>query len=377
MAEIAEAPVVEKVSTPVIPSVPTPVESEISKMRAKLTTPIEKVVTAPEIKKEVPPATKEVAQIKTTEVKTDAKPVAAPSEADEFLKNASPKTQKRFVELAEEKAEAKYQERLKTLKLLTPEVEENLIAAEKRAQDAEAVVRQTNIEQSPEYKTKFVDRPKAIRSELSAFAKTWEIPETDLINAVEGGKDSRRQLNTLLESIGTMDRADVTELAREFQKIHEDKKAVLTDFDLAQKLLEEKRFNETKAGVEKLIAMRSESLRNTVLPQMEKEYAPVFEGEEGAALKTKVIGHIEKLNGCNLETMTPADRATMVTCAFMAQPLLKILVASKARVAELEAKLSQADAIVPNLGGRSTGSPPEENPKGAFQRMREEVGASR
>lgn len=375
MPAVADPPVV---SAPVVPVVPTtpPAENAFTKMRGTLagTTPEPKAVSKVEPvapAKETPPVT---SQTTPAEVKP-ATP--APTEAEEFLKTASTKTQERFLKLANERAEALYQEKLKTTKLLTPEVEEKLTAAEKRAADMETELRQSSIERSPEYKTKFIERPKAILTQLADFAKTWEIASTDLISAIEGGREpeSRRKLNTLLSSIGDMDRADVTELAREFQKIQEDKKAVLSDFTTAQKLLDEKRFNETKTAVEKLVAMRSESLKTTVIPQMEKEYSSLFEGEDGVALKTTIVGHIEKLNGCNLETMSPGDRAAMVTCAFLAQPLMKSLAASKARVAELEAKLAMEDDIPPALGGRSNGTPPEEKPKGFFQSMREEVGS--
>jgi hypothetical protein len=375
MPPVAEVPVIPAAVVPPVaaPVVPVPEQSEMAKMRAKLTPPIvkpEPVAKAPVVDKEVPPA-KEAA-VPTPKVET---PAAKTTEADEFLKTASPKTQERFVKLANERAEALFQERLKTTKLLTPDVEEKLTLAERRAQEMETELRQSNIERSPEYKAKFVEQPKAIRTKLGEYAKTWNIPEESLINAVEGGRENRRQLSEVLSSIDEIDRDDVRQLARDYWKIQEDRTQVLSDFDTAQKLLDQKRLNETKAAVEKLVSGRVEAFKSTVLPQMEKEYGAIFEGDEGTALKTTVIGHIEKLNGSNLETMAPADRAAMISCAFLAQPLLKTLAARNERIAELESKLAKEDGVTPTVGGRLSSAPPEEKPKGAFERMRETLGA--
>jgi hypothetical protein len=371
MPEVIDAPVV----APVVPVPATPAPSAFSKMRTELKAPPAANVDAAPAK-EMPPA-KEVPPAKETpSAKVEAVvPVVKPSEADDFLKSASPKTQKRFVELAEERGKALYDERMKTVKLLTPDVEEKLTAAEKRAQDMEAELRQSNIERSPEYKAKFVEQPKAIRTRLAEYAKTWNIAEATLVDAVEAGRDNRRQLSEVLSSIDEIDRDDVRQLARDYWKIQEDKKAVLSDFETAQKLLEEKRFNETKTAVEKLVASRVTAFKTVVLPQMEKEYAPLFEGDEGTSLKTTIIGHIEKLNQASLETMSPGDRAAMISCAFLAQPLLKTLATRNARIAELEAKLAKEDDAVPVVGGRSHGTPSEEKPKGFFEGMREALSA--
>lgn len=311
---------------------------------------------------------------KTTEVKTEP---SIAQEVDTFLKSATPKSKDRFLDLSNKQAEALYQERLKSIKLLTPEVEQKLTSAEKRATELESELRQVAIERSPEYKQKFVERPKEIKAALVDFAKTWEIADTELLSAVEGGKDSRRQLNTLLETIGTMDRADVTELAREYQKIQDDKTKVFSDHEMALKLLQERRHEETRGAVEKLVAARSEALKTSVLPQFEKEYAPIFEGEEGASLKSTVLSHIQNLNGCDLESMKPDDRGAMIACAFMAQPLIKRVNAQAERIAELEAQLVKEDDGTPKVGGRSTSAPIEEKPKGAFERMREEMGMTK
>lgn len=372
MLSVAEPPVAPAAKAPVIPA--APVESALSKMREVLTAPA----------KHIAPVAKEPVQAKEPVIAKEPAVIAPKpgeiipaksSEADEFLKSASPKTQDRFVKLANERAEALYQERIKTIKILTPEVEERITSAERRAQEMDVELSQSNIERSSEYKTKFIEQPKQIRGKLAEYAKTWNIPEESLVNAVEAGRENRRQLSEVLSSIDEIDRDDVRQLARDYWKIQEDKKQVLSDFDTAQKLLDQRRTTEMKAAVEKLVSNRSESFKSTVLPQMEKEYGTLFEGDEGAALKSTVVGHIEKLNGSNLETMAPADRAAMISCAFLAQPLLKTLATRNERIAELEAQLAKEDGGVPAVGGRSNGTPPEEKPRGAFERMRDDLNA--
>lgn len=363
---IAEA---VKTENPAKETAPRPGLQSVRAMITGATT--EKVVKAEPVKAAVVETVTKPTVV--SEVKKEVTQVAVVDEVEDYLKSVTPKSKDRFNELAEKKAEAKFQEKLKTIKQLTPDFEEKLTAAESRRIELENEIKQVAVERSPEYKAKFVDRPKSIKASLSEFAKTWEIPESELLSAVEGGKDTRRQLNTLLETIGSMDRADVTELAREYQKIQDDRTKVLSDHELASKLLMQKRNEDTKAGIEKLIATRSTALKESIIPQVEKEYGSIFQGEDGEKLKTNLLASVEHLNACDLENMKPEDRAAMVACAFMARPAIEKLNTALARITELEEKLAKADAGAPVIGGRSTSTQAEEKQKNSFQKMRSEL----
>jgi hypothetical protein len=383
--ETLETPVAAPVTTPPVVAAPAapaaakPAETAFSRMKTEIGKP---PVSKPPVitQKTVPPVepVKVVPPVKDAPVVPAVTPPAAKaSEADEFLKSASPKTQKRFVDLAEERAEAKFQERMKSVKLLTPEIEEKLTAAEKRGTEMETELRQSAIERSPEFKAKFIEQPKAIRAKLGDYAKTWGIPEETLINAVEAGRENRRQLSEVLSSIDEIDRDDVRQLTRDYWKIQEDRKLVLSDFDMAQKKLDEHRLNETKTAVEKLMSVRSEAMKTVVANDFEKTCGHLFTGEDGKELKAKMIAQMEFLQSCNWETMKPQDRALMAASALSFRPIMEANTRLQERIAELEAKLSKEDAVVPALGGRATGAPADEPEKGAFARIREQLAQPR
>lgn len=349
---------------------------------AKKNTPATSTVTAniPKVEKVAPagkavplptsaPSTAPEAQPALTQ---DEGPLS--DEAKEYVKGATKPSADRFMVVARKEA-AKLAEKMVAEKLasqpkIDPSIEEKATKASARAAELEAELRQVAIERSPEFKEKFIERPKAIRSQLSEIAKTYEISPDELISTVEGGKESRRRLNELIETVGTVDRVEAAQLARELVSIQDDRTKVLSDHETALRLLEGRKTEQTKAFVQKLLAERADALKSRVLPEIEKTYSVLFEGDEGQKLKSTVVGAIEKLNASDLERMNAPERAAMISCAFMAQPQAELIKRQATRISELESQLTAVDEVNPSLGGPSKDTVQEEKPMSFLEKLR-------
>lgn len=377
MPETTIAPAVE---TPAAPKIGLAGLSEMLATAGK--TPVDtpspvaaKAVVAPVIPEVKAP------EVNTPEIKAPITPEKpAVDEVEEFRKSASPKTQNRFNVMLEEAKRREIEKLQQEGQLITPEFKEKLTAAEQRAQAYEMELKQVAIERSPEYRAQFVDKPKQLEEQLRKMAAVHEIDENDLISAIRGGEKTERHLDTILGSMGIIGSQKVAKLAVELQDLEAKKALVLADSELAIKTLNEKRVNETKTAVERLVNARSEVLKNEVMPEILETYKAAFEGE-GAALKSTVLDFVEKLNTWDMEAMVPKDRATMAFCACLAQPLLKqvqsrdaAIAEHVARIAELEEKLSAQDNATPKVGGRANSNgAKEEAPVSTFQRMRQDL----
>lgn len=376
--EVLEAPAT---ALPVVEE-KTSVISGLANMREDLS----KIDQAGKTKEATPPVAKPPVvetpnpEVKTEAAKVEAKPgeVVAPvvDEADEFLKGSTPKTQDRFMRLVDErankKAEALAAERLKTVEQVTPELKGKFEALEARAKSLESELRQYGVERSPEYMDKFVERPKAIRAEISEIAKTYDVPETELLAAIDGGKEKRKDLNSLLDSIGIIDRSVAANLIAEYEKIQKDKGAVMGDPATAQKVLDEKRLAQTKAYVEKIVGERA-TAGESILKEVVTEYPEIFEGEEGTAFKTQLADDIKKASGFDLERLTPQDRAKLLSRAALADPLKKLTVSQASRISELEAQLAKYDGATPAVGGRSSAGAEPEKPLTFEERLKRDL----
>ncbi len=195
-----------------IPVVDVPAAKEAPKV-------VEKVAPTPEVKEVTPPAP----EVKATPTAPEVNPV------EEFRKNISPKSQNRFKEMVDEGVRIGVEEFKKNAKLVTPEFEEKLTAAEQRAMAHEAELKQVAIERSPEFKTQFVERPKALEQQLRKLAQVHEIGEEDLMSAIRGGEKTERELDTILSSMGIIGSQKVAKLALEYQDIDAKKALVLAD----------------------------------------------------------------------------------------------------------------------------------------------------
>jgi len=331
-----------------------------------------KAPVAPAVEKAAPPVN-DPATSKTSA--TSAAP--EPSEIEVFEKGLSKGSQQRFRELAgklaKSEAEKLVEERIKTIKPLTPELETEFETTKKQRDEYLTKLREVDVFNDPVYKQKFVERPAAIKQSLGEIAKTYEISEAALFKAIDGGRATRGELNTLLESVGVIDRAQAASEILELQAIEQDRAKVASDFEASKKVLNETREGQIKAYVEKLVSDRKEAFTKQTLPAIEKEASEIglFDGEEGTALKSQIFESAGKLNEQDLERMSHTDRAALITSAFLSKPLANQVKTLKARVAELESKLADEDAGTPTIGGgRPPGTPPPEKPKSFMERLR-------
>jgi len=378
--DVAEsaAPVAE--AAPALPASQDPKKSGIASLRAQLSAiaPAPEAPTPSAPEPIAPPAKPISTPDKSTpkEANTSKEPSTKPGttpvdEVEDFTKNLTSKSQARFNELANKRGEAIAAEKLKAAKLLTPELEAEFESHKKTNAELLAELRQFGIERSPEYKAKFVERPAQIKTALSEIAKTYELPEGEIMAAVQAR--DRKKLNGLLESVGIIDRNEAAQLVLELQKIEADRAAVTKDPETAIKLLQEERDKEVKAHVEKLRTDRREALTKEIVPLvLDKECSELglFEGEQGEALKADLSKSITGLNDIDLESMAPKDRAAMVASALVSKPLSIALKSAQARIVELEGRLSQYDSVKPSLGGRAPVKTPTDKPKSFLERAK-------
>lgn len=298
----------------------------------------------------------------------DATPTDNP---DEYTKTLSKKSQARFLEMMEKRAAALSDEKMKSVKQITPEFEKEYEGLKKTKEELSAQIRQLDVERSPEFRQKFVERPEAIKEQLSEIASTYDISKDELFNAINGGKATRAKLNEMLLSVGIIDQNQAAQLVIELQKIESDKAVVIKDSQTALKLLQEQRQNEGKAYVEKLVASRREALLKDA-PIIENEIKEIglFQGEQGEALKADIMSSIGKLNDADLERMSPKDRAALITSAFMSKPLFNELKTARERIKDLEGKLSSFDKSKPALGGRAPAKVVKEETRTFLERAR-------
>lgn len=322
--------------------------------------------------KEAPKAKEVTSAPKVETPSTENGPLS--DEAKEYLRGVTKPSGDRFMVVARKEAEKMVEKRiaeeLAKLPKPDPTIAEKMTKAEERAVKLEAELQRVAIERSDKFKEEFVERPAAIHVALAELAKTYDIPTTELFAAIDSGKEGRRKVSELLETVGIVDRVEAAQLVKEYETIQQNKTKVLSDHEAALKLLEGNRTEQTKAYVQKLIADRGEALKTTVIPDIEKQYGFAFEGDSGIELKSQIMANIEKLNASDLERMEHADRAAMVSCAFMARPLADALKVSQVRVQELETQLAEFDKGTPSIGGQSIGTAKEEEPKGFIARFR-------
>lgn len=314
-----------------------------------------------------PEAKKPVADTPTTP------PVELADDVAEFEKTLTkPASKTRFAEMAAKRADALLAEKLKTIRQITPEHDQEVTTLKENNLKLEATLRQLDVERSPEFIERFVERPKIIREALSDIAKTYDIPEVELFNAISGGKASRGKLNEILESVGTIDRSDAASKILELQKIESDRSVVTKDAEASLKALTEKRQNDSKAYVEKLLTDRRTALTSDTIPILEKELEEIglFSGDESASEKAEIMSSIAKYNDIDLERLSPKDRAAMIASAFISKPLFAANKVKDARIAELEERLSKYDSATPKLGGPASPKTPTEILKSFIQRGR-------
>jgi hypothetical protein len=295
----------------------------------------------------------------------------APDDPEAFMNSLSGKSKARFVELANKYGEKVAEEKMKSAKLLTPEIEAKMTDYEKKNAELLTELRQLGVERSPEYMQKFVERPKAIKSDLESIAKAYDIPVDRLFSAIEKG--DRKQLNEMLEAVGIIDRADTAQKILELQKIDSDRALAMKDTEATIKVLQDKRNSEVKDYVTKLVTERKTTLEKEVLPIIiDKECAELklFDGDEGTKLRTEITAAIQKLNEQDLERMTAKDRAAMVASAFISKPLYLKVQSLSARIAELEGQLAKYDKAKPLVGGSTPNKTPVAEEKTFLQRAR-------
>lgn len=280
------------------------------------------------------------------EVKTTA-PV--PKEVDDFVNNLSEKSKSRFLELSNARAETLVAERMKAAKILTPEIEQEHGSLKKTVETLTNELRQVGVERSPEYMTKFVERPKAIEARLTAIAKMASLPETELVQAMrnDNSPEGRRALNELLSQIGPMDVAEVSRLVQEHHQIDSDRAGVNADLELAAKTINQRRTEQTQEYVRKLTEERVTTMEKAVLPACLKELEAngIFEGDEGAAERTEFLAAVNKANTANLEKLPPQERAELIASARMSLPLWNQNKTLRERNAELEERLAKYDDV--------------------------------
>lgn len=388
MPEVLESPVTTAVSSTETPQLGMDkLRSDIANLKQaspavplpEKTTevPQKKIVSKDNNASKISSATKETSSAKSIDPTTISVPEEVgplSDEAKDYVKGVTKPTADRFMIVAKKEAEKMFERRMaeeiSKLPKPDPSIAEEAAKIKVRASELETELKKVAIERTPEFKEQFVERPKAIRSALIDIAKSYEIPERELFSAIEGGKEGRKRLNELLETVGIVDRVEAAQLAKELSSINDKRSEVLSDHEMALKLLEGNQTEKTKAYVQKLISDRSETLKTRTLPLIEKEYGIVFDGEEGQELKNAIFSKAETLNSQDLETMPHHDRAALISAAFMAQPLLKAVQARDARIADLETQLSSYDEITPPLGGSGTTTTKEEEPKGFIAKFR-------
>lgn len=359
-AALAEVPtmVTPSVTPQAAPAVPAPGSASPEGKKFGLDTirkeiaqpPAPEVVTAP-----AKPATTpkpEAGKIATPAAEVPASEAPAATTED-FLKNMTPKSQARFLELAKKEGEKLAAEQFKKAELLTPEVKSKLETYEKTNAELLTELRKAGIERSPEFINKFIERPKAIEAQLRDIAKTYDIAEDAFISAAKGGKPTRQKLNEQLLAVGIVDQNEAAQLVIELQKIETDRAVVVQDLELAQKTMEEKRKSDTDSYVKELMEKRRTALDKDVMPTIDKELKEVgvFEGEQGEALREDILKTIRNLNDSDLERMSPADRAALITSALASKPLFSGLKTAHARIKELEGKLAKYEQSTPGVGG--------------------------
>lgn len=311
-------------------------------------------VKAPEVKTVVPPEKKTEPVAKTTPAGDVVVP--APEEDEKFLKEMAPGTRNRFNEVLKRQLSKELENKMKDVKQITPEIETEISTYKKTNEELLTELRKVGIERSPEYLTKYVERPKAIKESLTELVKPYSIDGRDIFNLIDAGTpEARLKLNELLENVGRVDTAEAVAFIREYQELQKGKVAIQKDQDTAIKLLSENRDKETKAYVEKLVTDRRTALTKDVLPIVEQESdSLIFQGEDGQTLKAGLMDSIRKTNDIDLERMPPKDRAAMIASAFLAKPYYNAYVAEKARTADLTKKLQAYEQAEPGLGGRAS-----------------------
>jgi len=332
-------------------------------------TPPEKIVEKTETLQSEPaaksPETGKKPEGKAVEApKTGEKPVVpVVKESDEFEKTLTGKSKDRFNHLATERAQAMAEEiatkraeelvakRLAEIRKVDPETDKEMEDLKKRVLERESELRKLGVERSPEFIQQFVERPKAIKAELSTILEDAGIAKDEFIQHLEkySDKASKAKLNELLEEIGPLDRAQAFGLITEYLKIDRDKQSVIVDPDTAEKILHEEHQIKVKAFVEKLTTERDGAVKAT-LPAFRKDAPALFEGEAGEIFSKDFDAKVEQTNRLDLEQFPPALRAQLIGSALMTKPLIEKVNAQAEQIAELQAQVDGFQKGIPGIG---------------------------
>lgn len=346
---------IKAMMAPAVPGVSaTPPEKIVEKTLTLQSNP---EVKAPEAPKKPEGKTAEAPPV------TDKPAVPAIKESDEFEKTLTGKSKDRFNHLATERAQVMAEEmaakradellvkRLAEMPKIDPETAKRIEELEKRALDGEARLRTLGIEQSPEFIQQFVERPKAIKTELSTILDDAGIAKDEFLLHLEkySDKASKAKLNELLEEIGPLDRAQAFGLITEYLKIDRDKQSVIIDPDTAEKILKEEHQTKVKAFVEKLTTERDGAVKAT-LPAFRKDAPHLFEGEAGEIFAKDFDAKVEQTNRLDLEQFPPALRAQLIGSALMTKPLIEKVNAQAEEIVQLRAQVDGFQKGVPGLG---------------------------
>lgn len=303
-----------------------PVEASVEVAKPEVTPAAEKKEVAAPAAKAV--ETKAVEALKVVESAPDP-------EVTEFLKSTTPKTQNRFNELvnkrveplATEKAKALAEEMFKARAAELqpdPKITQELEQAKKERDDLIVEFRKLGVEKSPEFRARFVERPKAIKAELATILADADIENPDaFIASLDKVTDKgvKKKINETLSELGPLYQAEANNLLGELLKIEKDRESVTVNPELALKVIEQEKQGQVKAFVERLGKERAEALGRTI-PVLKTEIPLLFEGDDGKAFEQDFVAKTQDLDKTDLEALPANVRSQLIGSALMAKPLI-------------------------------------------------------